>query len=221
MAVILTEIALSAARARHAVKNLIYDETASLDIMKHIKIYSIMIPLPLGRKLIFSSLDHLIPICTLILVAIVLFEESTHCCWVSRIFEQGNAALFAEKTNNRVLLGDHIVAVNETSVVNLNVTKLCKVLSVVNDPSFVELTFIRYTGPIRHSSANLEHEGYEVVDPILSGPHEKAIKSQIQAVHERHVPKVPSDKKTKAQNQQTMKNEKNNSNRLFKIFKRR
>jgi len=67
-----------------------------------------------------------------------------------------------------VLLGDHIVAVDDTSVVFHKVSKLCKVLSVVEDPSSVELTFIRYIGPIRHSCANMEHEGYEVVDPFLS-----------------------------------------------------
>ena len=45
----LTQISLSAARARHAAKNLTYDETASLDVTKHIKIISVVIPLPLGR----------------------------------------------------------------------------------------------------------------------------------------------------------------------------
>jgi len=45
----LTEISLSAARARHAAKNLTYDETATLDITKHIQIFSVILPLPLGR----------------------------------------------------------------------------------------------------------------------------------------------------------------------------
>lgn len=47
----LTQISLSAARARHAAKNLTYDETATIDVTKHIKIFSVILPLPLGRKL--------------------------------------------------------------------------------------------------------------------------------------------------------------------------
>ena len=156
----------------------------------------------------------------------VLFEQSPYCCWVSRIFEQGNAALTKEK----VLLGDHIVAVNETSVVHHNVAQVCKVLSIVEDPSCVELTFIRYIGPIRHSSANMEHEGYEVVDPILSGSQQVKKENPKQAakgVTTSTPAAAPVSKNARVPMQPAKKNGEANDTKngskfkLFKMFKRR
>jgi hypothetical protein len=171
----------------------------------------------------------------LFLFRIVLFEESSHCCWVSRIFERGNAALL---TKGKVLLGDHIVAVNETSVVFYKVADVCKVLSLVEDPSCVELTFIRYSGPIRHSSANMEHEGYEVVDPILSRSQQVKVEQPMAALPATAPTTAVASKNPRASNmpQKTkpggasnsdskLKTDGTNNNtnkfRLFKMFKRR
>lgn len=137
----------------------------------------------------------------------------------------------SDKTKDKVLLGDHIVAVNETSVVFCKVAKVCKVLSVVEDPSYVELTFIRYIGPIRHSSANMEHEGYEVVDPILSRSQQMMVEKPSKSTKQAQMPApAPSpavvSKNTRGPSQEIKKSENitsNNSSKLkmFKIFKRR
>jgi len=89
---------------------------------------------------------------------------------VSRVFEEGNAAKFANQGGEKILLGDHLVSIDGNATIYKTVPQVCKLLSLTHDPSSIALTFLRYVGPLRPAMMDVEHEGYEVIDPILSKP---------------------------------------------------
>eukprot|EP00592_Proboscia_alata_P004143 CAMPEP_0194368208 /NCGR_PEP_ID=MMETSP0174-20130528/16451_1 /TAXON_ID=216777 /ORGANISM="Proboscia alata, Strain PI-D3" /LENGTH=1435 /DNA_ID=CAMNT_0039144467 /DNA_START=436 /DNA_END=4743 /DNA_ORIENTATION=+ len=121
----LVELAMSAARASHDATNLTFDETA-IDVINDVSFYVLTLPLPLG----------------------LIFQKKSGGCYVSRIFKAGNAAISTPE--EKVLVGDQIVSVNGESVAMSTVSEVTSLVNCSPDPSAVELTFIRYTGPPCH-----------------------------------------------------------------------
>jgi hypothetical protein len=83
----------------------------------------------------------------------VLFQENSGGCWVTRILPSGNAAKVG-----RVELGDQLAAVNGVSAIKAKVDEVCTLVSEASDPSSVELTFLRYVGPLRSLPVESEDE---------------------------------------------------------------
>lgn len=83
---------------------------------------------------------------------------------MKRIFETGNASVAF--VGDKIEVGDQLAAVNGLSVMNKNVADVCRVLASASDPEAIELTFVRYIGPLRVASN--DQQGYEVIDTKLS-----------------------------------------------------
>eukprot|EP00557_Chaetoceros_sp_GSL56_P004484 CAMPEP_0176499662 /NCGR_PEP_ID=MMETSP0200_2-20121128/13059_1 /TAXON_ID=947934 /ORGANISM="Chaetoceros sp., Strain GSL56" /LENGTH=927 /DNA_ID=CAMNT_0017898121 /DNA_START=89 /DNA_END=2872 /DNA_ORIENTATION=- len=138
----LTELAINAAITKHTIQNVKYDEMHDLCLNREIKIVKTVIGLPIG----------------------IIFSESYTCCWVKRIFETGNATVaFA---GDKIEVGDQLAAVNELSVMFKNVAEVCRLLASASNPEAIQLTFVRYVGPLR--VATNEQQGYEVIDTKLN-----------------------------------------------------
>jgi len=82
---------------------------------------------------------------------------------VERIFEAGNAAVASK--GDKIQVGDQLAAINGASAINKNVGDICRVLAKAPKPDAIDLTFVRYIGPLRPASN--EQLGYEVIDPDL------------------------------------------------------
>ena len=94
----------------------------------------------------------------------VVFAETSICCWVQKIFETGNAAVAS--VGDKLQVGDQLAAINGVTAMHKNVADICKILAKASDQSLIELTFIRYIGPLRPASN--EQQGYEVIDTKLN-----------------------------------------------------
>ena len=105
------------------------------------------------------------------MLSLVGFEETYSGCWVKKIFVNGNAANTSR--GDKLEVGDHLASVNGTNVYKKNITEVCKVLANTADSDELQLTFIRYVGPIRNSNAN-EQQGYEVIDPHVKNSSSKS-----------------------------------------------
>ncbi len=106
-----------------------------------------------------TSLFSLIQVSFFTLVG---FEETYTGCWVKKIFANGNAANTSR--GDKLQVGDHLASVNGICVYKKTITEVCRVLANTAETDELQLTFIRYVGPIRNSNAN-EQQGYEVIDP--------------------------------------------------------
>lgn len=97
-------------------------------------------------------------------IHIVGFEESEYGCWVKKLFKNGNA--LNSSSGDSIQAGDHLASINGTSVFKKTIKEVCKMLAACNTPNAIQLSFLRYIGPIRNSNAN-EQQGYEVIDPHI------------------------------------------------------
>ena len=83
---------------------------------------------------------------------------------MKRIFETGNAAVAF--VGDKIEVGDQLAAVNGLSAMYKNVAEVCRLLASASNPESIELTFVRYVGPLR--VASIDQQGYEVIDTKLS-----------------------------------------------------
>jgi len=70
---------------------------------------------------------------------------------VTQIFQSGNAATKAR--GGGVEIGDQLAAINGTNTVNMKVGAVRDLISDSPNPKEIELTFLRYVGPLRPKSA--------------------------------------------------------------------
>lgn len=63
------------------------------------------------------------------------------------MFRSGNAA--KNSTGNGVKVGDQLLAVNGKSTYEMKIDETCAMISSSSNPKEIELTFVRYIGPIR------------------------------------------------------------------------
>eukprot|EP00978_Attheya_sp_CCMP212_P041627 scaffold240977_cov47-Attheya_sp.AAC.1 len=132
----LFELAKCAARAKHHLHNVVFDESAEIDVVNEIKFSVITIALPLG----------------------LLFQENSGGCWVTRVFKNGNAANC--KGGNGVDVGDQLAGVNGNSTIKMKVDEICTMISESPNPKEIELTFIRYVGTIRPAQNGQARDRY-------------------------------------------------------------
>jgi len=121
----LVELSLCAAKAKHMTAGVPFNQSAEIDVVNDIKFNVITTGLPLG----------------------LLFQENSAGCWVAKIFATGNAANAA--VGKGVHVGDQLAAVNGNSTIKLTVDEVCDMISSSPNTNEIELTFLRYVGPLQ------------------------------------------------------------------------
>lgn len=129
----LVELATEAARSIHRIKGCDFDDTYEIDFSKEIKFIVVDLELPLG----------------------LVFQEHDVACWVTKVLPKGSASL-----NGKVQVGDQLAAIDGRSAISMRVGDVASLIGE-KDPA-VELTFMRYVGPIRPRLGSVKEEGYEV-----------------------------------------------------------
>ena len=81
----------------------------------------------------------------------LVFQENDGGCWVTKVLPDGKAA-------NKIKVGDQLAAIDGISAVRRKVDEIADWIR--SKEEVVELTFLRYVGPIH--SLTKEEEGYEV-----------------------------------------------------------
>ncbi|GAX25386.1 hypothetical protein FisN_5Lh483 [Fistulifera solaris] len=129
----LVELAIEAARSLHRLRGCMFDDTHEIDFSRDIKFTVVDLELPLG----------------------LIFQEHRIGCWVTKVLPTGSAA-----TNGKVQIGDQLAAIDGKSAINMTVGD---VAALVRDKiASVELTFMRYVGPLRPTLGGVSEEGYEI-----------------------------------------------------------
>eukprot|EP00804_Cyclotella_cryptica_P023504 CCRYP_012148-RA/>CCRYP_012148-RA protein AED:0.03 eAED:0.03 QI:1584/1/1/1/0.75/0.6/5/134/1047 len=136
----LLQQALAAARAVHHIHDVEYDETKEIDVLTDIKFHVVNVKLPLG----------------------LLFQEHEVGAWVSRVVPDGNGA------KKGVQHGDQLAAINGKSAVHASIDEVAATISRTPHNQGVELTFLRYIGPLRPVPGAIIQEGFEVTDKSVN-----------------------------------------------------
>jgi hypothetical protein len=126
------DLALQAAISIHHIKGYEYNTKYEMDVINDVRFSVVDLTLPLG----------------------VIFQENAKGCWVNQILPEGSAA--ASKGGVRV--GDQLAAVDGLSAIDMTVDEIAKLIRVKK--AVIELTFVRYVGPLR--PLPILEEGYEV-----------------------------------------------------------
>lgn len=136
----LLQQALAAARAIHHIHGVEYDENIDINVVSDIKFLVITVSLPLG----------------------LLFQEHNIGVWVSRVVHEGSGAL------NGVETGDQLAAIDGRSTLHAQIDEVADAIANSPDSSNIELTFLRYIGPLRPVPGEVVQEGFEVTDRPVS-----------------------------------------------------
>lgn len=78
----------------------------------------------------------------------VLFQENEGGCWVANVFPTGNAAKLSP--DDAILIGDQLAAIDGRSALSMNVDDICSLISEAENTQSIELTFLRYVGPVNN-----------------------------------------------------------------------
>jgi hypothetical protein len=91
---------------------------------------------------------------------LVFFQEHDIGVWVSRAIPSGNGA------KQGVQYGDQLAAINGRSSVHTTIDEVASNVSSTPNGK-VELTFLRYVGPMRPVPGSITQEGFEVTDSAV------------------------------------------------------
>ena len=131
----LVDLAMQAAVSMHRLNGYEFDMSRYVDINKEIKFSVVDLALPLG----------------------IIFQENEKGCFVAKIMPEGSA----ERTSGEVQIGDQLAAVDGSSAIDMTVDEIAKLVRVKKRE--VELTFLRYVGPLRPEVGTvIQEEGYEI-----------------------------------------------------------
>jgi hypothetical protein len=103
----------------------------------------------------------------------VFFQEHDIGVWVSRAVPSGNGA------KQGVQHGDQLAAINGSSCTHATIDDISSKISRTPN-SRVELTFLRYAGPLRPMPGSITQEGFEVTDTAPSSPTTNALPKTIE-----------------------------------------
>lgn len=132
----LVELASQAAKSMHRIKGYEFDETYSINFPRDIKFSVVDLKMPLG----------------------LIFHENDVGCWVTKVLESGSAW-----ATGNVEIGDQLAAIDGFSAINMKVNEIASIIREKNGA--VELTFLRYMGPMHPTIGEITEEGYEVRGP--------------------------------------------------------
>jgi PDZ domain len=126
------ELAIQAAMSIHHLNGYEFNTSYEMDIMNDVRFSVVDLALPLG----------------------VIFQENEKGCWVNQILLEGSAAA----SKGGVKVGDQLAAVDGLSAIDMTVDEIARLIRVKK--AVVELTFVRYVGPLR--PITVQEEGYEI-----------------------------------------------------------
>lgn len=129
----LVDLAIQAARSAHRLQGYEFDETYDVNIVTDIKFSVVDLHLPLG----------------------LIFQENDGGCWVTKVLPEGSAM-----KSRSVKVGDQLAAIDGSSAIRLTVDEIAKIIK--GKKSVIELTFLRFVGPLRPAAGDIQEEGYEV-----------------------------------------------------------
>lgn len=92
----------------------------------------------------------------------MLFQEHEIGVWVSQAISDGNGA------KKGVQHGDQLAAINGNSSVHTTLDEVAFKISSTPNNQVVELTFLRYIGPLRPAPGSIIQQGFEVTDKTVS-----------------------------------------------------
>jgi len=136
----LLQQALASARAIHHIHGIQFDEVQDINVLTDIKFVVVTVALPLG----------------------LLFQEHELGAWVSRVVPDGNGA------RKEIQPGDQLAAINGKSSAHATIDEVASIISATPKNEGVELTFLRYVGPLRPVPGAVIQEGFEVTDKNVS-----------------------------------------------------
>jgi hypothetical protein len=137
----LVDLATQAARSAHRLQGYEFDETYDVNIVTDIKFSVVDLHLPLG----------------------LIFQENDGGCWVTKVLPQGSAM-----QSRSVKVGDQLAAIDGASAIRLTVDEIAKIIK--GKKSVIELTFLRFVGPLRPAAGDIQEEGYEVKAAMQKDP---------------------------------------------------
>jgi len=140
----LIEMAEQVAYSYHRLKGYEFDEGYEIDIVEDIKFTVVDLKLPLG----------------------LIFQENERGCWVTKVLPEGSAA-----RSKSVTVGDQLAAIDGYSAIDMKVDEIAA--AVRKHGKEIELTFLRYVGPIRPAPGSLQEEGYEIRATEKEGKQQK------------------------------------------------
>ena len=143
----LLQQALASARAIHHIHGIQFDEMQDINVLTDIKFVVVTVALPLG----------------------LLFQEHELGAWVSRVVPDGNGA------RKEIQPGDQLAAINGKSSAHATIDEVASTISATPKNEGVELTFLRYVGPLRPVPGAVIQEGFEVTDKNVSKKSKKGI----------------------------------------------
>ena len=146
--VYLLQQAMASARAIHHIHGIQFDESQDINVLTDIKFVVVTIALPLG----------------------LLFQEHELGAWVSRVVPDGNGA------RKEIQPGDQLAAINGKSSAHATIDEVAAIISGTPKNEGVELTFLRYIGPLRPVPGAVIQEGFEVTDKNVSVNEKKSKK---------------------------------------------
>jgi hypothetical protein len=97
----------------------------------------------------------------------VLFQENEGGCWVAKVFPNGNVAKMAP--GHSILVGDQLAAIDGRNAIEMKVDAICALISRAENTQSIELTFLRYTGPLSSLDGRIEEGGHEIADSSTDG----------------------------------------------------
>lgn len=131
----LVELAVQAAMSMHRLNGFEFDSSYDIDILNDVEFCVVDLALPLG----------------------VIFQENEKGCWVTQILPDGSAA----SSGGNIQVGDQLAAVDGASAIDMTVDEIAKLIRVKKME--IELTFVRYIGPLRPEVGSVVlEEGYEI-----------------------------------------------------------
>mmetsp|Transcript_17449 Transcript_17449/g.25780 ORF Transcript_17449/g.25780 Transcript_17449/m.25780 type:complete len:811 (+) Transcript_17449:264-2696(+) len=130
----LAELAFHTAKTVHKLHNLTLDDKdIDSDIITQLEFKVVRIGLPLG----------------------LLFHENSGGCWIAKVFPGGNATKI--DSGEAVKVGDQLAAVDGRSAIKMSVDDVCALIATAENMQSIELTLLRYVGPLRDGSKD-EHQ---------------------------------------------------------------
>ena len=83
-----------------------------------------------------------------------MFQENEGGCWVAKVFPNGNVAKMAP--GDSILVGDQLAAIDGRNAIEMKVDAICALISRAENTQSIELTFLRYTGPLSSLDGRIE-----------------------------------------------------------------
>jgi len=170
----LAVLARHTARAIHGINGIEFDERFDEEVITHLEFKVVRIGLPLG----------------------LLFGENGGGCWVAKIFSGSNAT--KSLSNDEVMVGDQLAAIDGKSAIRMKVHDICCLIAEAKNIQSIELTLLRYTGPLHPKQPTPE----EQQEMLHGNDHQDESRTDLDTHHNRETKVTISSQQSQQNGQQ-------------------